>query len=245
MWEEVRILLSDFEVVKESVDITDVAARYGGIQVLRGNKAHCPWHTDQTPSLSFYDGKRRFHCFSCGEGGDAVDLTQKLLHLSSPVEALERLNSDYHLGLNLDLPASDERVKQAIQERERRRQDQALYQLWVNSSNRILTEYFRLLRDWRRQFAPTKPDEPVDPRFIESLHQMDYLDYLLNDIYINGTPEEKKQFIHTNAKWIRAVEQRLLRGEMAYACGNRAGLVPALGFRPVAVPSGARFSYAA
>ena len=121
---------------------------------MRGNKAHCPWHADKTPSLSFYNGNRRFHCFSCGEGGDAVDLTQKLLNLSTPLEALQQLNADYHLGLQLNRPVSDKAVQRAIRERERRKNEQALYRAWVMSSHRLLAEYFRLLRGWRRTLAP-------------------------------------------------------------------------------------------
>lgn len=238
-------MLSDFETAKEFVDITDVAARYGGIQVLRGNKAHCPWHEDKTPSLSFYDENRRFHCFSCGEGGDAVDLTQKLLRLSTPLEALQQLNTDYRLGLQLDRSASDEVVRQAIRDRERRQKEQALYRAWVTASHRILAEYFRLLRDWRRNLAPQKLGEPLDPRFVESLHQLDYLEYILDNIYTQGTSEEKKRFIRANEQWLREVEQRLMRGEMSYAWGNRAGVVPVAGFRPVSVPGGLRSGYAA
>ena len=238
-------MLSDFEAAKEFVDITDVAARYGGIQVLRGNKAHCPWHKDKTPSLSFYDGNRRFHCFSCGEGGDAVDLTQKLLRLSSPLEALQQLNADYRLGLALDRPCWDEAVQQAIREREQRKREKALYQTWVTASHRILAEYFRQLRGWRQNLAPQRPGEPLDPRFVESLHQLDYLEYVLDHIYTQGSPEEKKKFIRANEQWLRAVEQRMMRGEMAYACGNNAGAVPLAGFRPVPVPGGLRPGYAA
>ncbi len=36
-----------FEAVKSSVDIVDAAQRYG-LQVVRGGKAHCPWHTDRS-----------------------------------------------------------------------------------------------------------------------------------------------------------------------------------------------------
>ena len=238
-------MLSDFEAVKEFVDITDVAARYGGIQVLRGNKAHCPWHADKTPSLSFYNGNRRFHCFSCGEGGDAVDLSQRLLNLATPLEALQQLNADYHLGLQLNRPVSDKAVQRAIRERERRKNEQALYRAWVMSSHRLLAEYFRLLRGWRRTLAPRAPGEPLDPRFVESLHQLDRLEYILDTIYTEGTPEEKKQFIRANERWIRSIERRLMRGEMAYAWGNRAGVVPVAGFRSVPVPGSLRSGYAA
>ena len=72
----------DFLAVKESLDIIDVAQHYG-VHIVKGNKAHCPFHNDRTPSLSFYEGNRKYHCFSCGAHGDVIDLVQRLLNISS------------------------------------------------------------------------------------------------------------------------------------------------------------------
>ena len=55
-------------------------ARRLGISV-RGGKAKCPFHNDQTPSLSFKDG--RFKCFGCDASGDAIDLVVKMRHVGS------------------------------------------------------------------------------------------------------------------------------------------------------------------
>jgi len=61
----------------------DVYERYGGL-VRRGRIARCilPGHeNDRTPSMSFYegkDGKWRWHCHGCQQGGDAIDLARAL-----------------------------------------------------------------------------------------------------------------------------------------------------------------------
>lgn len=42
------------------------------------NKAQCIWHDDHNPSLHYYEDDNRVHCFSCGEGGDVIDVVQEL-----------------------------------------------------------------------------------------------------------------------------------------------------------------------
>ncbi len=82
-----------YKLISERVNILDIAATYG-IEVNGRNKALCPFHSEKTPSLSFY--KNRFNCFGCGESGDAIDFTAKLLNLPLPQAAanLEDLSGD-------------------------------------------------------------------------------------------------------------------------------------------------------
>lgn len=57
---------------------SDVLAHHG-VQV-RGRMARCPLHDDSSPSLSLYcrDGKERWRCHGCDQGGDALDLEAAL-----------------------------------------------------------------------------------------------------------------------------------------------------------------------
>ena len=133
----------DFAMVKEALDIVEVAKRYG-VHVVRGNKAHCPFHCDRTPSMSFYDHNRKFHCFSCNAGGDVIDLVQRLLN-ASKMEALRELNDTYRLGLDLDAPPSPEKVRRAVSLRRRRQQEQESFEQWERGAFLILSSYFRTL----------------------------------------------------------------------------------------------------
>lgn len=56
--------------------LLDIVA--ASVPLKRRGKAHwgrCPWHQDKTSSfkVELYKGKWRYHCFSCGEHGDAID----------------------------------------------------------------------------------------------------------------------------------------------------------------------------
>lgn len=72
----------------------DVAARAFG-EVPRDRKVRCPFHQDGSPSLHVYDDG--WHCYGCGEGGDAVDLVAKLDGVSK-VEAYRRIMGTWDCG---------------------------------------------------------------------------------------------------------------------------------------------------
>ena len=42
----------------------------------------CPFHNEKTPSFYVDDNKGKFHCFGCGENGDAFDYVQKTYGLT-------------------------------------------------------------------------------------------------------------------------------------------------------------------
>lgn len=73
--------------VKETADILALAKAYGLSLEKRGSDhfARCPWHDDDTPSLSLTPGKNLFHCFGCGAKGNAIQFVQKMEGLPFPV----------------------------------------------------------------------------------------------------------------------------------------------------------------
>ena len=66
--------------IKASVDIVSLFESFGVhlAQKGKGFSGRCPWHDDSTPSLSVDREKGLYHCFGCGEAGDAVALVEKV-----------------------------------------------------------------------------------------------------------------------------------------------------------------------
>lgn len=110
-----------FRDARERVATIEVARRYG-LEINRYGKAVCPFHAEDTPSLSFKNG--RFKCFGYGASGDSIDFTSRYLGLDS-MDALRQLNEDFHLGLPLDRPLTDADRKQAERRRELREIEKA------------------------------------------------------------------------------------------------------------------------
>ncbi len=80
------------EEIKARVDLADLIASYGVAVKAAGasKKACCPFHHEKTPSFNINESKGFYHCFGCGESGDAIKFVQKMEGLSF-VEAVRKL----------------------------------------------------------------------------------------------------------------------------------------------------------
>ena len=131
-----------FEVVKENVTARQAAEAYG-LKVGRTGMACCPFHSDKSPSMKLDE---RYYCFGCGATGDTVDLTAKLFGIGLR-EAAVKLAEDF--GLNYD-----SRQKPSIRPRIREPTPEQKYQKEENHCYKVLTDYFHLLREWEKKYAP-------------------------------------------------------------------------------------------
>ena len=89
-----RIKASDIDEVKARTNIADIVADYvalkpAGVDSLKGL---CPFHDERSPSFHVRPALGYYHCFGCGESGDAISFIQNMDHLSF-AETVERLAS--------------------------------------------------------------------------------------------------------------------------------------------------------
>ena len=172
-----------FEIVKENVNLREAAELYG-IDVNRYGKALCPFHNDRHPSL--YVADDHYYCFACGEHGDVIDFAANFFGL--PIyKASQRLAADF--GIDTDRPPTKEIL-------EKRRQQTEAQQLMENERLcfSVLSDYARVLRDWRVRYAPQSPDEPVHARFTEACRKLDETEYYL-DILCAGDSHERAEVV--------------------------------------------------
>lgn len=185
-----------FEIVKENVTARQAAEAYG-LKVGRTGMVCCPFHSDKSPSMKLDE---RYYCFGCGATGDAVDLTAKLFGIGLR-EAAVKLAEDF--GLNYD-----SRQKPSVRPRIREPTPEQKYQKEENHCYKVLTDYFHLLREWEKKYAPKQPDEEWNPLFAEALHRKNYIEYLL-DILLYGSLEERKALVAEQRKEALKLEQRI------------------------------------
>ena len=116
----------DPALLDQILDRTPLASLIGAnVALKKAGKTQagcCPFHGEQTPSFNVYE--KHFHCFGCGEHGNAFDFVRKNEGISFP-EAVKRLAADAGVDLpqGAPRPASlAERAAQeaAAQERQRR-----------------------------------------------------------------------------------------------------------------------------
>jgi len=79
--EEIRDSIDIVAVIRDFVALTQRGRNFVGL---------CPFHSEDTPSFTVSPEKQMWHCFGCGEGGNAYTFLMKHENITFP-EAVERL----------------------------------------------------------------------------------------------------------------------------------------------------------
>ena len=183
--------------VKQNVDIVRVAEAYG-IILNRAYKCKCPFHREETASFSISTAKQIWKCFGCGRGGDAISLVSNLLNVNA-FEAAKSINYTLGLGLSLDKPNY-----YAVNKYKEKRKTEQKFKDWESETFDILCKYIHLLRQWK------KLNNIDNPLYIEAVNNYDYVDYIIDEIFINGSDENKVLFWKNQKKWVREIGARVV-----------------------------------
>jgi len=172
-----------FEIIKENVNLREAAERYG-VEVNHYGMALCPFHNDRYPSL--YVAADHYHCFACGEHGDVIDFAAKLLSLPL-YEAAQKLAADFHLTPDKPPSAAALHAKHIRTEAQQLMENERLCFF-------VLSDYARVLRDWKVSCAPQSSSEAPNERFVEACHKLDEAEYYL-EILTSGDSHERTEVI--------------------------------------------------
>lgn len=189
--------------VKERANIVKVAELYG-LKLNRAYKCVCPFHKEKTASLSISPQKQIWKCFGCGKGGDSISLVSELLNINA-LEAAKSIN--YTLGLGLDPNQKSNYFE--INKYKSKQKTEEIFKQWENKTFQLLCDYLYLLWKWEEEKAPKNMEEDPDDLFVEAMHNKDYIDYLIESIFINGTNEDKIWFWKHEKKVVRRIESRV------------------------------------
>ncbi|MCI9015760.1 MAG: hypothetical protein HFJ53_01120 [Clostridia bacterium] len=189
--------------IKERANIVKVAELYG-LKLNRAYKCVCPFHKEKTASLSISPQKQIWKCFGCGKGGDSISLVSELLNINA-LEAAKSIN--YTLGLGLDPNQKSNYFE--INKYKNKQKTEEIFKQWENKTFQLLCDYLHLLWKWEEEKAPKNMEEDPDDLFVEAMHNKDYIDYLIENIFINGTNEDKIWFWKHEKKVVRRIESRV------------------------------------
>ena len=172
-----------FEIVKYGVSCREAAERYG-VEINHYGMARCPFHNDRHPSL--YVADNHYHCFACGAYGDVIDFAAKLFGLPL-YEAAQRLAADFHLTPDKPPSAAALHAKRVQTEAQQFRENERL-------CFSVLSDYARVLRDWKVSCAPQSSAEAPNERFVEACRSLDQTEYYL-DILCAGDSHERAEVV--------------------------------------------------
>ena len=101
-----RIPQETIDRIHDTADILDVVSRHVDLKK-RGRNFFglCPFHNEKTPSFSVAPDKGIYHCFGCGNGGNAVNFIMEFEKISF-VEAIQELGDQF--GVPVEFTGSDD-----------------------------------------------------------------------------------------------------------------------------------------
>jgi DNA primase len=97
--EEIKSRADIVEVVSDFVTLRKAGRNFVGL---------CPFHKEKTPSFTVNPDRQIFHCFGCGEGGNAVTFLMKVNAMTYP-EALRHLAGKMGITIPRRSPPASER----------------------------------------------------------------------------------------------------------------------------------------
>jgi len=157
------------------VEKTGVALRPGGDRY----SAICPLHADNDPSFFIYPNNT-FHCFGCGEHGDAVDYVRKLYGFNFQ-------DAVRYLGLE-NKPLSSKQVKQI-------KQKQSRHFYLIHRESELIFTFTHLIQGTRKL---------IESGFIKGIEELEQVAPLLHQlpawrhyrmILCVGSQDEKEKLI--------------------------------------------------
>jgi DNA primase len=153
------------ERVKDAVDMAELVGARTELRRAGGRMVGlCPFHDERTPSFSVNVDQKLYHCFGCGEGGDAIGFVQATEALDFP-GAVEFLATRY--GIELKREEEDPQAEERRRRRERLlkllERTTSFYEryLWEADEAEPARRYLadrglgeQVLRDFRIGYAP-------------------------------------------------------------------------------------------
>ena len=166
-----------YESIKAAVTARQAAESFG-LTVNRSGMVACPFHEDHTPSLKL---DRRYYCFGCGATGDVIDFTARLLGISNH-DAVQTLAERF--GINLESQTViTPKIKPAVPLRTL--EQRCLF---------ALVQYEKLLRFWKKQYAPRTPEESFYDKFVEGCRRESFIAHLIDEM-MDADPWRRKQVV--------------------------------------------------
>ena len=145
-----------------------------GLRPDRYGRCACPAHHGKDRNCKLWKDDRGWYCYVCRSGGDVIRLVERVNQCSFP-EAVEWLNSAFHLNLPIDRPMDDKAVQAAKKAAERRmeaREDEKRLDMMLFETYLTVGQMYNALERDKEDYRPRTAREEWDERFVYALRTM-------------------------------------------------------------------------
>lgn len=131
------------------------------------------------------------------KGGDAISLVAQLLNINN-YEAAQSINQKFGLGINNSKVDFFE-----INKYQEKKKIEESFKSWEHKTILILMDYYHLLQLFKSF------EDPTNDLYVEACHYLDYINNIIDEIFLNGTNEDKIWFWKNNRKLVMKIESRV------------------------------------
>lgn len=107
--------MNNFELIKDKVKLYDLLDT--DLELKRNGKVYkavCPFHSEKTPSFTYYPESDSFHCFGCKKSGTVIDYVMEKENIKEPYEAVGLIADKHDLVLKGFDKEAIERKKETV-----------------------------------------------------------------------------------------------------------------------------------
>lgn len=173
------------ETIQESVPAMQIGEALG-LNPDSSGRCACPIHAGHDKNMKLWKDESRFYCHVCHAAGDGIALVQSVNQCSF-WNAIEWLNSEFHLGLPLDRPMDKNTAEAARRAKERkhteREQKQAIermeFDLYVLCG--LLLES---LEEDKERYRPRSANDEWNERFVNAVRLIPEVKELVEELAV-------------------------------------------------------------
>lgn len=159
--------------IRDAVTMADVLSVYCPSLPRHGRRCPCPLHNGRDNNFSY--NAHGYKCFVCGESGDVISFVKALYGLPNMMEAMRRIDTDFHLNLfsdsALNAEISAKVLKHRAEEQERQRENE-----------RRTSEYHDLLDKWIALDKIKQTADPMSDEYAEAVKTIDAIGFMLDSL---------------------------------------------------------------
>lgn len=134
------------------VTIEDAVRMYLPGATPRHHRIPCPIHNGKDYNLSYSD--HGYKCFVCGESGDVISFVKAVLGYATRVDAIKRINADFHLNLDFGADSTPQISAEVQRLREENHKKQAAREAWETQYNALMDAWCKLDNESRVETDP-------------------------------------------------------------------------------------------
>ena len=177
-------------VITDTINKSISAYEIGNVLGLemKNNRCKCPIHQGNDYNCVLFKDKRGYYCHVCHVSGDCINLVEEVVfggkQKGTFPQAIRWVNDTFGLGLNIDSPTDEKRLKQAKNRLKRKREDVDFkkrvekldYDMYLSLSARLTQ-----LENQRDDNRPRRYSEEWNDKFCEAVRMIPevkrYMDY--------------------------------------------------------------------